>query len=186
MRWLLLDSKNLLWKLENFNWLRYLPYLALTTYNGKGLNTIHILGEVSYNVIVNGNLNNFVVGCLLEVAQELRLRKKTYYILVKQLGEDDSRTPDSQNWMNTFKMRELQGQALNAASAQKAIDILKTVSIANDYVFLACILSSVPVERWKLTNAILSQILFSENKRKVQKESDNKKGIGAETQWKLF
>ncbi|KAL5141352.1 Clustered mitochondria protein [Glycine soja] len=144
-----LDSKNLLWKLENFNWLRYLPYLALTTYNGKGLNTIHILGEVSYNVIgiygifyvklrfylfgelvlkVNGNLNNFVVGYLLEVAQELRLRKKTYYILVKQLGEDDSRTPDSQNWMNTFKMRELQGQALNAASAQKAIDILKCTS----------------------------------------------------------
>ena len=57
------------------------------------MNTIHILGEVSYNVIgicgifffvklrfyllgevvlkVNGNLNNFVVGYLLEVAQEL-------------------------------------------------------------------------------------------------------------------
>ncbi|KAK4591752.1 hypothetical protein RGQ29_016266 [Quercus rubra] len=58
--------------------------------------------------------------------------KKTYDILVKQLGEDDSRTRDSQNWMKTFKMRELQmnaqkqkGQALNAASAQKAIDILK-------------------------------------------------------------
>ncbi|KZV47233.1 clustered mitochondria protein [Dorcoceras hygrometricum] len=46
--------------------------------------------------------------------------------------QDDSRTRDSQNWMNTFKMREAQmnaqkqkGQALNAASAQKAIDILK-------------------------------------------------------------
>ncbi|KAG6761117.1 hypothetical protein POTOM_034312 [Populus tomentosa] len=54
--------------------------------------------------------------------------KKTYDILVKQLGEEDSRTRDSQNWMKTFKMRELQkqkGQALNAASAQKAIDILK-------------------------------------------------------------
>lgn len=34
--------------------------------------------------------------------------KKTYDILVKQLGEDDSRTKDSQNWMKTFKMRELQ------------------------------------------------------------------------------
>jgi len=34
--------------------------------------------------------------------------KKTYDILVKQLGEDDSRTRDSQNWMNTFKMREVQ------------------------------------------------------------------------------
>ncbi len=34
--------------------------------------------------------------------------KKTYDILVKQLGEEDSRTHDSQNWMKTFKMRELQ------------------------------------------------------------------------------
>ena len=30
------------------------------------------------------------------------------FILVKQLGEEDSRTCDSQNWMKTFKMRELQ------------------------------------------------------------------------------
>ncbi|PHT60200.1 Clustered mitochondria protein [Capsicum baccatum] len=50
----------------------------------------------------------------------------------KQLGEEDSRTRDSQNWMKTFKMRELQmnaqkqkGQSLNVASAQKAYDILK-------------------------------------------------------------
>lgn len=34
--------------------------------------------------------------------------KKTYDILAKQLGEEDSRTRDSQNWMKTFKMRELQ------------------------------------------------------------------------------
>ncbi|KAF9665748.1 hypothetical protein SADUNF_Sadunf16G0156000 [Salix dunnii] len=58
--------------------------------------------------------------------------KKTYDILVKQLGEEDSRTQDSENWMKTFKARELQmnaqkqkGQTLNATSAQKAIDILK-------------------------------------------------------------
>uniref|UniRef100_A0A1J3FQ72 Clustered mitochondria protein homolog n=1 Tax=Noccaea caerulescens TaxID=107243 RepID=A0A1J3FQ72_NOCCA len=58
--------------------------------------------------------------------------KKTYDILVKQLGDDDSRTRDSLNWMNTFKMRELQmnaqkqkGQAANAATTQKAIDLLK-------------------------------------------------------------
>ncbi|KAL6495668.1 hypothetical protein OROGR_030231 [Orobanche gracilis] len=62
--------------------------------------------------------------------------KKTYDILVKQLGEDDSRTKDSQNWMKTFKMRELQvnaqkrkGQVLNTVSAQKAIDILKELQI---------------------------------------------------------
>ncbi|CAI9786082.1 unnamed protein product [Fraxinus pennsylvanica] len=58
--------------------------------------------------------------------------KKTYDILIKQLGEDDSRTQDSQNWMKTFKMREMQmnahkqkGKALNAAFAQMAIDIQK-------------------------------------------------------------
>lgn len=33
---------------------------------------------------------------------------KTYDILVKQLGEEDSRTRDSQNWIKTFKMRDLQ------------------------------------------------------------------------------
>ncbi|GKD68314.1 clustered mitochondria protein, partial [Tanacetum coccineum] len=58
--------------------------------------------------------------------------KKTYEILVKQLGEDDSRTRDSQNWMKTFKVREAQmnaqkqkGQAANAVSAQAAIDLIK-------------------------------------------------------------
>ncbi|KAL9275941.1 Clustered mitochondria protein-like protein [Drosera capensis] len=60
--------------------------------------------------------------------------KKTYDILVKQLGEEDSRTRDSQNWMKTFKMRELQmnaqkqkGQTLDAATAQKAINVLKAL-----------------------------------------------------------
>ncbi|WZZ81469.1 hypothetical protein YC2023_102041 [Brassica napus] len=59
--------------------------------------------------------------------------KKTYDILVKQLGEDDSRTKDSQNWMKTFEMREVQktaqkqkGQAVDAANTKKAIDLLKS------------------------------------------------------------
>ena len=39
---------------------------------------------------------------------DMQHEKKTYDILLKQLGEDDSRTKDSQNWMKTFKMRELQ------------------------------------------------------------------------------
>ncbi|KAJ6948504.1 clustered mitochondria protein-like [Populus alba x Populus x berolinensis] len=48
--------------------------------------------------------------------------KKTYDILVKQLGEEDSRTRDSQNWMSTFKARELQANpdllhAFQAAAA---------------------------------------------------------------------
>ncbi|KAF8099761.1 hypothetical protein N665_0237s0016 [Sinapis alba] len=59
--------------------------------------------------------------------------KKTYDILVKQLGEDDSRTKDSQNWMKTFEMREVQktaqkqkGQAVDAANTKRAIDLLKS------------------------------------------------------------
>ncbi|KAI3499863.1 hypothetical protein L1887_35677 [Cichorium endivia] len=58
--------------------------------------------------------------------------KKTCDILVKQLGEDDSRTRESQNWMKTFKVREAQmaaqkqkGQPADAVSAQAAIDLLK-------------------------------------------------------------
>lgn len=44
----------------------------------------------------------------LILAFAVQHEKKTYDILVKQLGEEDSRTKDSQNWMKTFKMRELQ------------------------------------------------------------------------------
>jgi hypothetical protein len=34
--------------------------------------------------------------------------KKTYDILAKELGKEDSRTKDSENWIKTFKMREQQ------------------------------------------------------------------------------
>ncbi|RDX77533.1 Clustered mitochondria protein, partial [Mucuna pruriens] len=58
--------------------------------------------------------------------------KRTYDILVKQLGEEDPKTQDALNWINRFKMRELQknaqkqkDQALNDASTQRAIDMLK-------------------------------------------------------------
>ncbi|TVU03835.1 hypothetical protein EJB05_50605 [Eragrostis curvula] len=56
--------------------------------------------------------------------------KKTYDILAKQLGEEDSRTKDSENWLNTFKLREQQvnaqkqkGQGTNPSAT--AIDFLK-------------------------------------------------------------
>lgn len=45
--------------------------------------------------------------------------KKTYDILVKQLGEEDSRTRDSQNWMKTFKMRELQVNGRHALKVSR-------------------------------------------------------------------
>ncbi|RDX61659.1 Clustered mitochondria protein, partial [Mucuna pruriens] len=94
--------------------------------NERLLGEEHIQTAVCYHALAIAF--NFMGAFKLSHQHE----KKTYDILVKQLGEDDSRTRDSQNWMNTFKMRELQmnaqkqkGQALNAASAQKAIDILK-------------------------------------------------------------
>ncbi|URE31155.1 hypothetical protein MUK42_16295 [Musa troglodytarum] len=58
--------------------------------------------------------------------------KKTHDILVKQLGEEDSRTKESESWMETFRLREQQvsaqkqkGQTVDSASALKAIHILK-------------------------------------------------------------
>jgi hypothetical protein len=34
--------------------------------------------------------------------------RSTYNILAKQLGEDDTRTRDSANWMKTFQLRDAQ------------------------------------------------------------------------------
>ncbi|KAF1866253.1 hypothetical protein Lal_00024256 [Lupinus albus] len=94
--------------------------------NERLLGEEHIQTAVCYHALA------IAFNCIGAFKLSHQHEKKTYDILVKQLGEDDSRTRDSQNWMNTFKMRELQmnaqkqkGQALNAASAQKAIDILK-------------------------------------------------------------
>ncbi|KAL5160053.1 Clustered mitochondria protein [Glycine soja] len=94
--------------------------------NERLLGEEHIQTAVCYHALA------IAFNCMGAFKLSHQHEKKTYDILVKQLGEDDSRTRDSQNWMNTFKMRELQmnaqkqkGQTLNAASAQKAIDILK-------------------------------------------------------------
>ncbi|KAH9710245.1 Clustered mitochondria protein [Citrus sinensis] len=91
--------------------------------NERLLGEEHIQTAVCYHALA------IAFNCMAFAVQH---EKKTYDILVKQLGEEDSRTKDSQNWMKTFKMRELQmnvqkqkGQAFNAASTQKAIDILK-------------------------------------------------------------
>ncbi|KAL3622462.1 hypothetical protein CASFOL_033873 [Castilleja foliolosa] len=94
--------------------------------NERLLGEEHIQTAVCYHALA------IAFNCMGAFKLSHQHEKKTYDILVKQLGEDDSRTKDSQNWMKTFKMRELQvnaqkqkGQALNAASAQKAIDIFK-------------------------------------------------------------
>ncbi|KDO83481.1 hypothetical protein CISIN_1g000589mg [Citrus sinensis] len=94
--------------------------------NERLLGEEHIQTAVCYHALA------IAFNCMGAFKLSHQHEKKTYDILVKQLGEEDSRTKDSQNWMKTFKMRELQmnvqkqkGQAFNAASTQKAIDILK-------------------------------------------------------------
>ncbi|RWR77799.1 clustered mitochondria protein isoform X4 [Cinnamomum micranthum f. kanehirae] len=94
--------------------------------NERLLGEEHIQTAVCYHALA------IAFNCMGAYKLSLQHETKTYDILVKQLGEEDSRTRDSQNWIKTFKMRDLQvnaqkqkGQALNAASAQKAIDILK-------------------------------------------------------------
>ncbi|PRQ38151.1 putative clustered mitochondria protein [Rosa chinensis] len=94
--------------------------------NERLLGEEHIQTAVCYHALA------IAFNCMGAFKLSHQHEKKTYDILVKQLGEEDSRTRDSQNWMKTFKLREQQmnaqkqkGQALNAASAQKAIDMLK-------------------------------------------------------------
>ncbi|XP_034912159.1 clustered mitochondria protein isoform X1 [Populus alba] len=94
--------------------------------NERLLGEEHIQTAVCYHALA------IAFNCMGAFKLSHQHEKKTYDILVKQLGEEDSRTRDSQNWMSTFKARELQmnaqkqkGQTLNATSAQKAIDILK-------------------------------------------------------------
>ncbi|KAJ8748741.1 hypothetical protein K2173_011293 [Erythroxylum novogranatense] len=94
--------------------------------NERLLGEEHIQTAVCYHALA------IAFNCMGAFKLSHQHEKKTYDILVKQLGEDDSRTRDSQNWIKRFKMRELQmnaqkqkGQVLDAASAQKAIDILK-------------------------------------------------------------
>ncbi|KAL8500745.1 hypothetical protein ACS0TY_020362 [Phlomoides rotata] len=94
--------------------------------NERLLGEEHIQTAVCYHALA------IAFNCMGAFKLSHQHEKKTHDILVKQLGEDDSRTKESQTWMKTFKMRELQinaqkqkGQALNAASAQKAMEILK-------------------------------------------------------------
>nr|QKE11183.1 tetratricopeptide repeat (TPR)-like superfamily protein 1 [Erythranthe lewisii] len=94
--------------------------------NERLLGEEHIQTAVCYHALA------IAFNCMGAFKLSHQHEKKTYDILVKQLGEEDSRTKDSENWMKTFKMRDLQanaqkqkGQTLNATSAQKAIDLLK-------------------------------------------------------------
>ncbi|XP_076911185.1 clustered mitochondria protein-like [Bidens hawaiensis] len=94
--------------------------------NERLLGEEHIQTAVCYHALA------IAFNCVGAYKLSHQHEKKTYDILVKQLGEDDSRTRDSENWMKTFKARETQlnaqkqkGQAVNALSAQQAIDLIK-------------------------------------------------------------
>ncbi|KAK7314287.1 hypothetical protein VNO77_39502 [Canavalia gladiata] len=94
--------------------------------NERLLGEEHIQTALSYHALA------IAFNCMGAFKLSYQHEKKTFDILSKQLGEDDSKTRDAQNWMNKFKMRELQknaqkqkDQAMNDASTQKAIDILK-------------------------------------------------------------
>uniref|UniRef100_A0A1D1Z9L5 Clustered mitochondria protein homolog n=1 Tax=Anthurium amnicola TaxID=1678845 RepID=A0A1D1Z9L5_9ARAE len=94
--------------------------------NERLLGEGHIQTAVCYHALA------IAFNCMGAYKLSLQHEKRTYDILVKQLGEEDPRTRDSDNWIKTFKMRDLQvsaqkqkGQATNSASTQKAIDILK-------------------------------------------------------------
>lgn len=95
--------------------------------NERLLGEEHIQTAVCYHALA------IAFNCMGAYKLSHQHEKKTYDILVKQLGEDDSRTRESQNWLKTFKMRELQkqkGQNVDAATAQKAVDILKALRAA--------------------------------------------------------
>ncbi|XP_050284170.1 clustered mitochondria protein isoform X4 [Quercus robur] len=83
--------------------------------NERLLGEEHIQTAVCYHALA------IAFNCMGAFKLSHQHEKKTYDILVKQLGEEDSRTRDSQNWMKTFKMRELQAhpdliQAFQAAA----------------------------------------------------------------------
>ncbi|KAM7266178.1 hypothetical protein ACFE04_004075 [Oxalis oulophora] len=88
--------------------------------NERLLGKEHIQTAVCYHALA------IAFNCMGAYKFSHQHEKKTHGILVKQFGEEDSRTKDSQAWLKTFKMRELQMNAQKEkVSAQKTIDILK-------------------------------------------------------------
>ncbi|KAM0876493.1 hypothetical protein ACQ4PT_036120 [Festuca glaucescens] len=93
--------------------LRYLQ--AALTKNERILGPDHVQTAVCYHAlaIAFSSMGNYKLSVQHET--------KTHGILVKQLGSDDSRTKDSENWLKTFKEREKQAhpglyQAVQAAA----------------------------------------------------------------------
>ncbi|KAF0935157.1 hypothetical protein E2562_030438 [Oryza meyeriana var. granulata] len=83
--------------------LRYLQE-ALTK-NERLLGPDHIQTAVCFHALA------IAFSCMGAFKLSIQHEKKTYDILVKRLGSDDSRTKDAENWLNTFMLREQQVNA---------------------------------------------------------------------------
>ncbi|CAN6246336.1 unnamed protein product [Urochloa humidicola] len=102
--------------------LRYLQEALMK--NERLLGPDHVQTAVCYHALA------IAFSCMGLYKLSIQHEKKTYDILAKQLGENDSRTKDSENWLNTFKLREEQvnaqkqkGQGTNPSD--NAINFLK-------------------------------------------------------------
>ncbi|CAA0827130.1 Clustered mitochondria protein [Striga hermonthica] len=128
-----------------------------------------LLGEDHIQTAVCFHALAIAFNCMGAYKLSHQHEKKTYDILVKQLGEHHSRTKESQNWMQTFKIKEnnaqkQKGEILKAVSAQKAFEeILK----ANPDLLQA-------VEAATVANKA------SSSKSSVLKANDNRGALAAE------
>uniref|UniRef100_A0A0D9VK91 Clu domain-containing protein n=1 Tax=Leersia perrieri TaxID=77586 RepID=A0A0D9VK91_9ORYZ len=94
--------------------LRYLQE-ALTK-NERLLGPDHIQTAVCYHALA------IAFSCMGAFKLSIQHETKTYDILVKQLGSDDSRTKDAESWLNTFKAREQQVNAQKQKGQQANIN----------------------------------------------------------------
>ncbi|KAH7444315.1 hypothetical protein KP509_02G073000 [Ceratopteris richardii] len=89
---------------------------------------LRLLGEEHIQTAVCYHALAIVFNCIGAYKLSSQHEKSTYNILAKQLGEEDTRTKDSANWLKTFQQREAQAKnspAVSMATAQKAADVLK-------------------------------------------------------------
>ena len=85
--------------------------------NERLLGEEHIQTAVCYHALA------IAFNCMGAFKLSHQHEKKTYDILVKQLGVEDSRTRDSQNWMKTFKMRGLADECSWPVENEKKLGI---------------------------------------------------------------
>ncbi|KAJ7545279.1 hypothetical protein O6H91_09G113600 [Diphasiastrum complanatum] len=94
--------------------------------NERLLGSDHLQTAVCYHALA------IAFNCMGAYKLSLQHERSTYNILVKQLGEKDSRTNDSAMWIKTFLKahaeKQIGQQAVNVATAQKAAEVLKARS----------------------------------------------------------